>query len=555
MKFGPVATAEAEGALLAHSLSLEGSTFRKGQRLSATDIALIAAAGIAEVIVARLEPDDCHEDAAAERLARAVDGGSLRLDPPFTGRVNLFAAEDGLLLVDAPAVNAANRIDPAITLATLPAFARVTRGRMVATAKIIPFAVAEPLVARAEAAARAAVRLAPFRPRKVGLVATQLPHLKPSVLDKTRRITEARLAVSGSTLLGEERVAHDPAAVAAALRALAARGAEMLLVFGASAIVDLKDVIPAAIEAAGGTVVHFGMPVDPGNLLLVGALSGVPVLGAPGCARSPRENGFDWILDRLMADLPVRPEDITGLGVGGLLMEIGTRPQPRAAAAAAKAKTGGSVPEHATSIPRKVAAVLLAAGRSTRAGETNKLLARLDGEPLVRIAAEAALASGVSSLTVVTGHMAEAVGAALAGLDLVLAHNPDHADGMASSIRTGIAALPPDADAALILLADMPGITPEAIDRMIAAYAPEAGKPIVVATAAGKRGNPVLWDRAFFDALTQLEGDVGARALIERHLDERAEVEIGPPARLDLDTAAELAAAGAKTDGRETAKD
>ncbi|MCA1299865.1 NTP transferase domain-containing protein [Stappia indica] len=557
MKFGPVATADAEGALLAHSLRLDGATFRKGQHLSAADIALIAAAGIAEVIVARLEPGDCHEDAAAERLARAVDGGGLRLDPAFTGRVNLFAAEDGLLLVDAPAVNAANRIDPAITLATLPAFARVTRGRMVATAKIIPFAVAEPLVARAEAAARGAVRLAPFRPRKVGLVATQLPHLKPSVLDKTRRITEARLAVSGSTMIGEERVAHDPAAVAAALTALAAQGAEMLLVFGASAIVDRKDVIPAAIEAAGGTVVHFGMPVDPGNLLLVGELSGVPVLGAPGCARSPRENGFDWVLDRLMADLPVRPEDITGLGVGGLLMEIGTRPQPRAAAAAAKAETGGggSALAHPTPMPRKVAAILLAAGSSTRAGETNKLLARLDGEPLVRIAAEAALASGVSSLTVVTGHMAEAVGAALAGLDLVLAHNPDHADGMASSIRTGIAALPPDADAVLILLADMPGITPEAIDRMIAAYAPEAGKPIVVATAAGKRGNPVLWDRAFFDALTQLEGDVGARALIERYHDQRAEVEIGPPARLDLDTAAELAAAGAKTDGQETAKD
>lgn len=555
MKFGPVATAEAEGALLAHSLRLEGATFRKGQHLSAADIALIAAAGIAEVIVARLEPGDCHEDAAAERLARAVDGGGLRLDPAFTGRVNLFAAEDGLLLVDAPAVNAANRIDPAITLATLPAFARVTRGRMVATAKIIPFAVAEPLVARAEAAARAAVRLAPFRSRKVGLVATQLPHLKPSVLDKTRRITEARLAVSGSTLIGEERVAHDPAAVAAALRALAAQGAEMLLVFGASAIVDRKDVIPAAIEAAGGAVVHFGMPVDPGNLLLVGELSGVPVLGAPGCARSPRENGFDWVLDRLMADLPVRPEDITGLGVGGLLMEIGTRPQPRAAAPLATAETGGSAPDHPTPIPRKVAAVLLAAGRSTRAGATNKLLARLDGEPLVRIAAEAALASGVSSLTVVTGHMAEAVGAALAGLDLVLAHNPDHLDGMAGSIRTGIAALPPDTDAALILLADMPAITPEAIDRMIAAYASEAGKTIVVATAAGKRGNPVLWDRAFFDALTQLEGDVGARALIERHHDTRAEVEIGPAARLDLDTASELAAAGARTDRPEATED
>src|SRR5262249_57563189 len=106
-------------------------------------------------------------------------------------------------------------------------------------------------------------------------------------------------------------------------------GGKLVLIFGASAIPDRRDVIPAAIEAAGGNVEHFGMPVDPGNLMLIGSAAGRAVLGAPGCARSPKENGFDWILARLLCGLPVRRSDITGMGVGGLLMEIVTRPQPR----------------------------------------------------------------------------------------------------------------------------------------------------------------------------------------------------------------------------------
>lgn len=541
MKFGPLATREAEGALLAHTLRLADGALKKGHRLTAADIARIVDAGIAQVIAARLDPNDCHEDEAAQRIAEAAAGGGLTLEPPFTGRVNFHAEADGLLLVDKDAVDRSNRIDPAITLATLPAFARVTRGRMVATAKIIPFAAPRAHVEAACETLRGAVRLAPFRARPVALVATRLAHLKPATLDKTRRITESRLAVYGAHLTGEMRVAHDTEAVAEAIAAQIADGAELVLVFGASAIVDRDDVIPSAIERAGGMIVHFGMPVDPGNLLLVGEVGGVPVLGAPGCARSPKENGFDWVLDRLMADLPVTPHEITGLGVGGLLMEIGTRPQPRAVA-----REAVQAAPHAAPRQRRIEGILLAAGQSRRAGDVNKLLARIGGEPLVRIVAQAALASGLARLTVVTGHMATEVAAALAGLDVTLAHNPDYAEGMAGSIRTGIKALGPDADAAMILLADMPGVTATALDRLIEAYRPEEGVTLVLATAGGKRGNPVLWDRGHFDALARLEGDTGARHLIGQHASALREVEIGAAARLDLDTREALAAAGAE---------
>ena len=215
-----------------------------------------------------------------------------------------------------------------------------------------------------------------------------------------------------------------------------------MIVFGASAIADRRDVIPAAITEIGGAIEHFGMPVDPGNLLLIGSAGGVPVLGAPGCARSPVENGFDWVLMRLLAGLKVTRAELTGMGVGGLLMEIVTRPQPRTVAD--------------LEANRNVAAIVLAAGRSTRMGGPNKLLAELDGKKLVRIVAEQALASKATDVIVVTGHQADLVEQALAGLNVKFVRNPDFAGGLASSVKAGISAVPDNADGAVVCLGDMP---------------------------------------------------------------------------------------------------
>src|SRR5207244_1012127 len=181
----------------------------------------------------------------------------------------------------------------------------------------------------------------------------------------------------------------------------------------------------AAVEAIGGRIEHFGMPVDPGNLLLVAAARGRPLLGAPGCARSPKENGFDWVLMRLLAGLEVPREAITGMGVGGLLMEIVTRPQPRT--------------EPPAVAPRRISAVVLAAGRSTRMGGPNKLLAEIARRPLVRIAAEEALKSRAKPVIVVAGHQREEVAKALAGLPVRIVHTPDFAQGLGSAITACLA--------------------------------------------------------------------------------------------------------------------
>jgi molybdenum cofactor cytidylyltransferase len=325
-------------------------------------------------------------------------------------------------------------------------------------------------------------------------------------------------------------VPHERDAVARAIDEVLKAGAELAIVFGASAIADRRDVIPAALEAIGGRVEHFGMPVDPGNLLLIGNADGVPVLGAPGCARSPVENGFDWVLMRLLAGLKVTRADIAGMGVGGLLMEIVTRPQPRA-----KPDAGGD---------RNVAAIILAAGRSTRMGGPNKLLAEIDGKKLVRIAAEQALASKASEVVVVTGHQAELVEKALEGLKVKFVRNAEFAGGLASSVKAGIAAVPESADGAVICLGDMPLIDAHLIDRLIEAFAPDRGNLIAVPVAAGRRGNPVLWSRRFFKELMTLDGDIGARHLIAKHAEAVAEVPVeGNSAFLDIDTPQALEAA------------
>jgi molybdenum cofactor cytidylyltransferase len=524
VKFGPVPVAEAAGGILAHSVRVKDGSLRKGTELTAAHVDGLIAAGIAEVTVARLDPNDVHEDEAAATVAAALAGRGVRAERAFTGRANLTADAAGVVVIDRAAIDRLNRVDPAITVATVPEYASVTAGQILATVKIIPFAVPRATLAQAVATV-APLRLAPFHPAKVGLVATVLPALKPAVMDKTRRLLDERLAAAGATVLREDRVAHDTDAVATSLVALARDGAGLLIAFGASAVVDGADVIPAAIRKAGGEVTRLGMPVDPGNLIVLGRIDDVPVIGAPGCARSPRENGFDWVLARTLAGIPVTSDDIANMGVGGLLTEITSRPQPRAGAA-----------------PR-IAALLLAAGSSRRMGDANKMVATIGGRALVRIAAEAALGSAAQSLTVVTGYAPQQVEAALAGLDVTRVHNPDFAGGLSTSLRVGIASLSDDVDGVIVLLADMPAITSATVDRLIEAFRPGG---IVVPAFAGQRGNPVIWARRFFPELMAITGDTGGRRLIESHRDMVTEVALGADIALDVDTPEALAALGGR---------
>jgi molybdenum cofactor cytidylyltransferase len=529
MKFGPVAPKEALGATAVHSIRQGDLVLKKGTLIGPPEVAALQAAGINQLVVARLEAGDVSEDVAAAAIAKKVAGEGVHIERAFTGRANLFAQNAGVLVVDKAAVDRLNRVDEAITFATLAAYKPVVAGEMIATVKIIPFAVGKDACGAALAGLQQPlIRVAPYRIRKVGIVSTILPGLSPKVIEKTLKITAERLAPAGATIVAERRVPHERAALARALEEVLKEGAELAIVFGASAIADRRDVIPAALQQIGGQIAHFGMPVDPGNLLMIGDAAGRPVLGAPGCARSPKENGFDWVLMRLLAGLPVEREDITGFGVGGLLMEIVTRPQPRDE----PAKSG-----------RSLAALVLAAGRSSRMGGPNKLLEQIGGRPLVRIVAEAALGSRARPVIVVTGHQRERVEAALGGLPVSFAHNPYFADGLGTSLRTGIAALPAQVDGVIVCLGDMPQVDAVLIDRLLGAFDPDKGALAVVPTIAGKRGNPVVWSRRFFPDLMAVEGDIGARHLIGRYAEAVTEVPLsGNAALTDVDTPEALAA-------------
>jgi molybdenum cofactor cytidylyltransferase len=531
MKFGPVPPAEAEGAVVVHSIRKDGLVLKKGTTIGPGEVAALKQAGVKDVVIVRLEEGDISEDAAAASIAQAIAGDGVNVERAFTGRANLFAAKAGVLVIDNAAVDRINGVDEAITFATLSAFKPVVENEMVATVKLIPFGVEAKLRDAAVAAAQGtALRIAPYVIKRVGVISTLLPGLAPKVIDKTLKVTAERLAPAGAKIIAERRVPHDEIALKAAMKELLGLGAELVIVFGASAIADRRDVIPAALSSIGGTIEHFGMPVDPGNLLLIGNAGGIPVLGEPGCARSPVENGFDWVLVRLLAGLKVSRSELTGMGVGGLLMEIVTRPQLR------EGREGED--------SRHVTAVVLAAGRSTRMGGPNKLLAELDGKKLVRIVTEQALASRAKEVIVVTGHQAELVEKALSGLNVKFVRNRDFAQGLASSVKTGISAVPKYADGAVVCLGDMPLISSDLIDRLIDGFAPDRGNLIAVPVSDGRRGNPVLWSKRFFNDLMALEGDVGARHLIAKHNEAVAEVVVeGDGAFLDIDTPQALEAA------------
>lgn len=533
MRFGPIKVAEAEGAMLAHAVKAGDLRLPKGHRLTAADIVALIAAGVDAVVVARLDAGDFPEDEAATRIAAAIAPDHLRFSRAATGRVNVYSEVAGLFVASREIVDRLNRIDPSITFACLADHVPVQPGDMVATIKIIPLAVAGAFIEQAERLLRdhRPFEVKPFAARRTALIATELPNLKPQVMDKTHAILAARLRQAGSELLTERRVAHSEAAVATAITEIRETH-DLLVVFGASAVADPDDVIPAAIRRAGGVVDHVGMPVDPGNLLVLGRVGETPVIGAPGCARSPRENGFDWILDRILAGEWPSFDDITGLGVGGLLSEIPTRPQPR---------------DTATELSlSSVSVVVLAAGRASRMGADggHKLLATFDGVPLVRRSVEAALRAAPGRVSVVTGHREADIRHALQGLPVTFVSNPDYISGMAASLTAGLSAIGTRAAGMLVMLADMPGITGDDLRRLIERFVAEGGRSIIRATAGGQRGNPVILPRQTFSAIRQLLGDVGARHIIEKSGLPVIDVELGAAARLDLDTPEQIVAAG-----------
>ncbi|MGJ8617903.1 MAG: molybdopterin-binding protein [Sulfitobacter sp.] len=326
MKFGTIPLDDALGAILAHSVAVAGGRLRKGRALSADDLSQMRTAGLNEVIVAQLDQDDVDENTAAAQLAKAIIGEAtgLTATAAFTGRVNLIADGPGVAVLDVAAIEAVNAIDPMITIATVPPLQQLARGGMVATIKIISYAVPQrELEAACAAAGQGALRLAAPTLKTATLIITEIPG---GVGDKGRFAIAARLEALGVALDAVVMIEHETDALADVIGAVKS---DLILILTGSATSDIDDVGPTALRRAGGKLRRFGMPVDPGNLLFIGDLGDCHVIGLPGCARSPALNGADWVLSRVICGIEVTSRDIAAMGVGGLLKEIPSRPQPR----------------------------------------------------------------------------------------------------------------------------------------------------------------------------------------------------------------------------------
>lgn len=313
---------QAEGLILAHTTSLTDAKLIKGRQLKAEDVALLRRSGIKTVTGCRTEAQDVAENAAAHRVATALAGDAVMVGPASAGRCNLFSQSHGLLAINRERINRVNRVDEAIAVATMPPWAVVSARQRIATVKIMPFAVHRDTVAACVAAAdEPSLQVRPFRPRRVGLVLTTMPDMNEALVDASIAASRARVEALGGLWGTELRCDHQAGALERAIRQALDRDCALVLIAGALMTTDRQDIVPRAIAQAGGRIEHFGMPVEPGNMLMTAYVGTVPVLSLPGCTRSPSPNGLDWVLRRVMADVAITARDIMEMGVGGLLAQ------------------------------------------------------------------------------------------------------------------------------------------------------------------------------------------------------------------------------------------
>jgi len=331
MKFGEVALSDASGAILAHKLYDDAGrlVLNKGHSLSPSDVRRLQGLGYERITVCRLEPGDLHEDAAARRIGRALQGAGIAMRAPGVGRANLTASQRGLLHVDVPALHGINSIADGITVATLRSYSLVEAGELLALVKVVPFAVPEARVVDVErsAAGTPLLQLRPLQAQQVALIITSTESTRDRLHRQFHLPVRRRIEGWGSRLAEPLFAAHTADAIADAIRACA--GADLVLIASMSAIIDTADVVPSALQRAGGSMTLHGLPVDPGTLLMLGYLGEQPVVGMPGCVRSPKTNVIDWVLPRLLSGERLTRAQLLAMGHGGLLKDIAERPMPR----------------------------------------------------------------------------------------------------------------------------------------------------------------------------------------------------------------------------------
>ncbi|MEM9776809.1 MAG: molybdopterin-binding protein [Chloroflexota bacterium] len=348
MKFGAVPLEEAQGKILGHNIAgADGRrALRKGQPLSAEDLAKLARLGRDSVYVATPEVGDVAENEAAYRIACASAGANISVSKPTTGRSNLHAEQLGILRIDQERLMQVNMLD-SVTLATVGVNSVVLPKQMVATLKIISYGIPENVVREAErighadtilnSQAEPLLRIDPLERKKVGMILSGSPSAEERIVKGFEKSLRNRLNAWGSDLDAVEFVPLEDEQgekmLAAQINQLVDDGVDMIILAGETAIMDRHDIAPRAVERAGGRVTCFGAPVDPGNLLMLARHDetgrSVQIIGTPGCARSAKKNIVDLVIPRILVGDYLTKMDIVRMGVGGMLDDVKERGRAR----------------------------------------------------------------------------------------------------------------------------------------------------------------------------------------------------------------------------------
>lgn len=526
MKFEERLIADSEGWTLAHSVTCGQKRFAKGTKLTPAMVNQLVDGGLTSAQVFLLEQDDIDEDTAARIAAEKIVGTGLKIKPAGKGRANIVASCNGLF-IPGSGIDAINRADDAFSAASLPPYAPVRAGQLVATIKLIPYGLPSATLDNIPSPATL-VSISPFHEFIALLIFTGETLTKKTITSLTSRIER-----TGGALQVWDTVKHDKKSVSASLAKAKLESVDLILMLGASAISDKRDIFPAALIESGGQLIKLGMPADPGNLLMLGKLGRQTVIGLPGCARSPALNGFDWVLERFAAKEPIDAPTLTQMGTGGLLKEPIGRIAPRKGTA-----------DRATSRKANVAAIVLAAGKSSRAKNIHKLLSTLAGKSVIATTIDSLLSTEGLNVHVVTGHKSADIEASLANKSVAFVHNSEFDQGMGTSIAVGVSTLD-KVDYTLICLGDMPFVQQTTTQKILDTAAETEGAAIFVPTFHGKRGHPVLWHQRFFDDLKRLHGDTGGKQILQNNFEKVVEVPVDDAGILiDLDTPEMLAQFG-----------
>ena len=498
MYFGQVKVIDSLNGILAHTITLDGKKFLKGRIISKEDQQYFIKNNIKYLICAQLTQKDVHEDKAANILAKKFNNNTLALEKAFTGRSNILANESGLLVINEDKIRKFNKTSNSITIATLNNNSRVKKGEMIATIKIIPFSIKEKSIESIEKINfKKSLYIHSFKEKKCALILTHSNKENIKLNNISEKRIKERLETLNCTIKLIKTCKHDAKDISGIIKHFIKTDVDLILILGSSAIVDIKDKIPEAIMNSGGTIIRFGMPVDPGNLLLLGKIQKKTIIGLPGCARSPTLNGFDWVLERILSGNNIDNNDISAMGVGGLLKTINKREK-----------------NLVKDSKYKITNIILAAGQSKRMLKDNKLLIKINKQTMLEKMIFTSLNSNANNTVLVLGYQSDIIQEIIQNNNITTVINTDYKKGLSSSLQCGISALPDDCDAAIIILADMPNIDNQVINRMINSFNPSKNYSIIIPTFNGKKGNPILLARKFFPDILRVKGDKGAKDII-----------------------------------------